>query len=76
MAKNVYLLRSENTANSRKYTCAILQKIDKASVLTAPRDTVWHKEPLKLKEIFGTKEGFEIRPHQLSLDPIKASVGA
>ena len=41
----------------------------------APPDTIWHKESLKLKEIFGTREGFEICPHQLSPGPIKASVG-
>ena len=41
----------------------------------APADTIWHKESLKLKEIFGTREGFEICPHQLSPGPIKASVG-
>ena len=38
-------------------------------------DTIWHKESLKLKEIFGMREGFEICPHQLSPGPIKASVG-
>ena len=31
----------------------------------APPDTIWHKESLKLKEIFGTREGFEICPNQL-----------
>ena len=41
----------------------------------APPDKIWHKESLKLKEIFGTREGFEICPHQLSPGPIKASVG-
>ena len=31
----------------------------------APPDTIWHKESLKLKETFGTREGFEICPNQL-----------
>ena len=37
-----------------------------------PPDTIWHKESLKLKEIFGTREGFKICPHQLFPGPIKA----
>ena len=41
----------------------------------APPDTIWHKESLKLKEIFGTKEGFEICPYQLFPGPIKAPFG-
>ena len=40
----------------------------------APANTIWHKESLKLKEIFGTREGFEMCPHQLSPSSIKASV--
>ena len=38
----------------------------------APPDTIWHKESLKLKEIFGTREGFEICPNKISHHPIKA----
>ena len=38
----------------------------------APPDTIWHKESLKLKEIFGTREGFEICPNKFSHRPIKA----
>ena len=38
----------------------------------APPDTIWHKESLKLKEIFGTREGFEICPNKFSQGPIKA----
>ena len=30
----------------------------------ASPDTIWHKESLKLKEIFGTTEGFEVCPNQ------------
>ena len=41
----------------------------------APPDTIWHKESLKLKEIFGTREGFEICPYQLFPGPIKAPGG-
>ena len=41
----------------------------------APPDTIWHKESLKLKEIFGTREGFEICPYQLFPAPIKAPFG-
>ena len=41
----------------------------------APPDTIWHKKSLKLKEIFGTREGVEICPHQLFPGPIKAPVG-
>ena len=41
----------------------------------APPDTMWHKESLKLKEIFGTREGFEICPYQLLPAPIKAPSG-
>ena len=41
----------------------------------APPDTIWHNESLKLKEIFGTREGFEICPYQLFPGPIKAPVG-
>ena len=36
----------------------------------APPDTIWHKESLKLKEIFGTREGFEICPNKFSQRPI------
>ena len=42
----------------------------------APPDTICHKESLKLKEIFGTREGFEICPYQLSPGPIKAPFGS
>ena len=35
----------------------------------APPDTIWHKESLKLKEIFGTREGFEICPNNFSPRP-------
>ena len=41
----------------------------------APPDTIWHKESLKLEEIFGTREGFEICPYQLSPGPIEAPFG-
>ena len=41
----------------------------------APPDTIWHKESLKLKEIFGTREGFEICPYRLFPGPIKAPGG-
>ena len=35
----------------------------------APPDSIWHKESLKLKEIFGTREGFEICPNNFSPRP-------
>ena len=38
----------------------------------APPDTIWHKESLKLKEIFGTREGFEICPNKFSHRLVKA----
>ena len=38
----------------------------------APPDTIWHKESLKLKEIFGTREGFEICPNKFFHRLIKA----
>ena len=41
----------------------------------APPDTIWHKESLKLKEIFGTREGFEICPNQFFHRLIKAPPG-
>ena len=41
----------------------------------APPDTIWHNESLKLKEIFGTREGFKICPYQLLPAPIKAPSG-
>ena len=41
----------------------------------APPDTIWHKESLKLKEIFGTREGFEICQYQLFPGPIEAPSG-
>ena len=41
----------------------------------APPDTIWHKESLKLEEIFGTREGFEICPNQFFHRLIKAPPG-
>ena len=41
----------------------------------APPDTIWHKESLKLKEIFGTREGFEICPNQFFIRLIKVPPG-
>ena len=41
----------------------------------APPETIWHKESLNLKEIFGTREGFKICPYQLFQALIKASSG-
>ena len=38
----------------------------------APPDTIWHKESLKLKEIFGMREGFEICPNKFFHRLIKA----
>ena len=38
----------------------------------APPDTIWHNESVKLKEIFGTREGFEICPNQFFHRLIKA----
>ena len=35
----------------------------------APPDSIWHKESLKLKERFGTREGFEICPNNFSPRP-------
>ena len=35
----------------------------------APSGSIWHKESLKLKEIFGTREGFEICPNNFSPRP-------
>ena len=35
----------------------------------APPDSIWHKESLKFKEIFGTREGFEICPNNFSPRP-------
>ena len=40
-----------------------------------PPDTIWHKESLRLKEIFGTREGFEICPYQLFQALIKVPSG-
>ena len=42
----------------------------------APPDTIWHKESLKLKEIFGTREDFEICPYQLFQALIQAPPGS
>ena len=41
----------------------------KKGVVMAPPDSIWHKESLKFKEIFGTREGFEICPNNFSPRP-------
>ena len=38
----------------------------------ASPDTIWHKESLKLKEIFGMREGFDICPNKFFHRLIKA----
>ena len=41
----------------------------------APSGSIWHKESLKLKEIFGTREAFEICPNNFSPRPNFAPPG-
>ena len=42
----------------------------------APSGSIWHKESLKLKEIFGTREAFEICPNNFSPRPNFAPPGS